>query len=210
MLPFVCQSFKQEILFLPFAFLLVLLWCERGRGEVKKDAGDNEEEVHLWSLHYNHTTRRSTAGCSGKIYSINYFLSAAKCTIDSTEILIILLTVQDEKEQLNDFKARLGGLKQRAKTIIQLKPRNPATAIKSKLPIQAVCDFKQMEVGHSCSTAKLTSLLKKKQLPVTSFYLAIVYSIYLFLYLPPDHCAPRRRMRPAKQLAALQVEGAER
>lgn len=89
---------------------------------------------------------------------INYFLSAAKCTGDSTEILIILLTVQDEKEQLNDFKARLGGLKQRAKTIIQLKPRNPATAIKSKLPIQAVCDFKQMEVGHSCSTAKLTSL----------------------------------------------------
>lgn len=34
----------------------------------------------------------------------------------------------------------------RAKTIVQLKPRNPATAIKGKQPIQAVCDFKQMEV----------------------------------------------------------------
>lgn len=38
-------------------------------------------------------------------------------------------------------------LKRRAKNIVQLKPRNPATAIKGKQPIQAVCDFKQMEVG---------------------------------------------------------------
>lgn len=45
------------------------------------------------------------------------------------------------------MNAQLEGLKQRAKTVVQLKPRNPATAIKNKLPIQAVCDFKQMEVG---------------------------------------------------------------
>lgn len=54
---------------------------------------------------------------------------------------------QDEKEQLTEFKTHLEGLKRRAKTIVQLKPRNPATAIKGKQPIQAVCDFKQMEVG---------------------------------------------------------------
>lgn len=56
---------------------------------------------------------------------------------------------QDEKEQLAEFKAHLEGLKRRAKTIVQLKPRNPATAIKGKQPIQAVCDFKQMEVCGS-------------------------------------------------------------
>lgn len=55
--------------------------------------------------------------------------------------------LQDEKEQLTEFKTHLEGLKRRAKTIVQLKPRNPATAIKGKQPVQAVCDFKQMEVG---------------------------------------------------------------
>lgn len=53
---------------------------------------------------------------------------------------------QDEKEQLTELKTHLEGLKRRAKTIVQLKPRNPATPIKGKLPVQAVCDFKQMEV----------------------------------------------------------------
>lgn len=40
------------------------------------------------------------------------------------------------------------GLNKRAKSIIQLKPRNPTTAVKGKLPIQAVCDFKQQEVSE--------------------------------------------------------------
>ena len=40
----------------------------------------------------------------------------------------------------------MSSLNKRARTIIQLKPRNPTTAIKGKLPIQAVCDFKQAEV----------------------------------------------------------------
>lgn len=55
------------------------------------------------------------------------------------------------------------GLKQRAKTIVQLKPRNPATAIKSKLPIQAVCDFKQMEVSQTGSAATRPSPFKKRR-----------------------------------------------
>lgn len=85
-----------------------------------------------------------------KYTSSNIFCLPSKCNIVSSSLFFtISLTVQDEKEQLNEFKARLEGLKQRAKTIIQLKPRNPATAIKSKLPIQAVCDFKQMEVSHN-------------------------------------------------------------
>lgn len=59
---------------------------------------------------------------------------------------MISLLHQEEKEQLNEFKTHVAGLNKRAKTIIQLKPRNPTKSIKGKLPIQAVCDFKQMEV----------------------------------------------------------------
>lgn len=56
---------------------------------------------------------------------------------------------QEEKEQLNEFKTLVTNLNKRAKSIIQLKPRNPTTPIKGKLPVQAVCDFKQQEVSSS-------------------------------------------------------------
>ncbi|XP_069477962.1 plectin isoform X5 [Ambystoma mexicanum] len=52
----------------------------------------------------------------------------------------------DEKEQLTEYKAHLSGLAKRAKAIVQLKPRSPANPLKGKLPLQAVCDYKQMEV----------------------------------------------------------------
>lgn len=58
---------------------------------------------------------------------------------------------QEEREQLNEFKTLATGLNRRAKSIIQLKPRNPTHSIKGKLPIQAVCDFKQQEVRATCS-----------------------------------------------------------
>lgn len=70
-------------------------------------------------------------------------------------IFFFLISCQDEKEHLAEFKAHLEGLKRRAKTIVQLKPRNPATAIKGKQPIQAVCDFKQMEVCGSAFSIRL-------------------------------------------------------
>lgn len=54
---------------------------------------------------------------------------------------------QEEKELLNEYKTLATSLNKRAKSIIQLKPRNPTTSIKGKLPIQAVCDFKQQEVS---------------------------------------------------------------
>ncbi|XP_044027507.1 plectin a isoform X6 [Siniperca chuatsi] len=76
-------------------------------------------------------------------------------SITVTRLEDLLQDAADEKEQLTEFKTHLEGLKRRAKTIVQLKPRNPATAIKSKLPIQAVCDFKQMEItvhrGDECA-----------------------------------------------------------
>uniref|UniRef100_A0A7N6F9T0 Plectin n=1 Tax=Anabas testudineus TaxID=64144 RepID=A0A7N6F9T0_ANATE len=76
-------------------------------------------------------------------------------SITVTRLEDLLQDAADEKEQLTEFKTHLEGLKRRAKTIVQLKPRNPATPIKAKLPVQAVCDFKQMEItvhrGDECA-----------------------------------------------------------
>ncbi|XP_047666901.1 plectin isoform X10 [Tachysurus fulvidraco] len=73
----------------------------------------------------------------------------------STRLEDLLQDALDEKEQLNEFKTHMASLNRRAKSIIQLKPRNPTTPIKGKLPIQAVCDFKQMEItmhkGEECA-----------------------------------------------------------
>ncbi|XP_054619677.1 plectin a isoform X7 [Dunckerocampus dactyliophorus] len=72
-----------------------------------------------------------------------------------TRLEDLLQDAADEKELLSEFKTHLEGLKRRAKTVVQLKPRNPATPIKNKLPIQAACDFKQMEItvhrGDECA-----------------------------------------------------------
>ncbi|KAM6974051.1 plectin a isoform 2-T2 [Tautogolabrus adspersus] len=76
-------------------------------------------------------------------------------SITVTRLEDLLQDAADEKEQLNEFKTHVEGLKRRAKTVVQLKPRNPATAIKGKQPVQAVCDFKQMEItvhrGDECA-----------------------------------------------------------
>ncbi|XP_052440160.1 plectin isoform X1 [Carassius gibelio] len=75
-------------------------------------------------------------------------------SITVTRLEDLLQDALEEKEQLNEFKTHLEGLNRRAKTIIQLKPRNTAYPVKGKLPIQAVCDFKQMEItvhkGDKC------------------------------------------------------------
>ncbi|XP_038126650.1 plectin a isoform X6 [Cyprinodon tularosa] len=76
-------------------------------------------------------------------------------SVTVTRLEDLLQDAADEKEQLAEFQTHLEGLKRRAKTVVQLKPRNPASAIKGKLPIQAVCDFKQMEItvhrGDECA-----------------------------------------------------------
>ncbi|XP_036393988.1 plectin-like isoform X2 [Megalops cyprinoides] len=76
-------------------------------------------------------------------------------SVTVTRLEDLLQDAVEEKEQLNEFKTHIAGLNKRAKTIIQLKPRDPATPLKGKLPIQAVCDFKQMEItvhkGEECA-----------------------------------------------------------
>ncbi|XP_078542690.1 plectin isoform X4 [Lissotriton helveticus] len=67
-------------------------------------------------------------------------------SITVTRLEDLLQDSIDEKEQLTEYKGHLSGLAKRAKAIVQLKPRSPANPLKGKLPLQAVCDYKQMEV----------------------------------------------------------------
>ncbi|GAA6235104.1 plectin-like isoform X7 [Lates japonicus] len=86
----------------------------------------------------------------------------------ATRLEDLLQDAVEEKEQLNEFKTMVTGLNKRAKAIIQLKPRNPTTSIKGKLPIQAVCDFKQQEItvhkGDECALLNNSQPFKWKVL----------------------------------------------
>ncbi|XP_067305397.1 plectin isoform X3 [Pseudorasbora parva] len=76
-------------------------------------------------------------------------------TTTATRLEDLLQDAVEEREQLNEFKTDIAGLNKRAKSVIQLKPRDPTTSFRGKLPIQAVCDFKQMEMtmhkGDECA-----------------------------------------------------------
>uniref|UniRef100_A0A8C8RXR8 Dystonin n=1 Tax=Pelusios castaneus TaxID=367368 RepID=A0A8C8RXR8_9SAUR len=52
----------------------------------------------------------------------------------------------EEKEQLLQYKSTVAGLVGKAKTIIQLKPRNPDSPLKTSIPIKAICDYRQIEI----------------------------------------------------------------
>ncbi|XP_067862612.1 microtubule-actin cross-linking factor 1 isoform X15 [Heptranchias perlo] len=58
----------------------------------------------------------------------------------------LLQDSMDEKEQLIKYKSSVASLVGRAKTIVQLKPRNPDNAIKTTIPIKAICDYRQIEI----------------------------------------------------------------
>ncbi|XP_034467586.1 plectin isoform X7 [Hippoglossus hippoglossus] len=86
----------------------------------------------------------------------------------ATRLEDLLQDAVEEKEELNEFKTMVTGLNKRAKSIIQLKPRNPTTPIKGKTPIQAVCDFKQQEItvhkGDECALLNNSQPFKWKVL----------------------------------------------
>ncbi|KAM6148300.1 plectin isoform 2-T2 [Rhynchocyon petersi] len=75
-------------------------------------------------------------------------------SVTVTRLEDLLQDAQEEKEQLNEYKTHLSGLAKRAKAIVQLKPRNPTHPVRSRLPLLAVCDYKQVEVtmhkGDEC------------------------------------------------------------
>uniref|UniRef100_A0A3B4W9K1 Dystonin n=1 Tax=Seriola lalandi dorsalis TaxID=1841481 RepID=A0A3B4W9K1_SERLL len=52
----------------------------------------------------------------------------------------------DEKEQLLQYRSTVAGLVGRAKNIVQLRPRNPGSPVRSSLPVKAICDYRQIEI----------------------------------------------------------------
>ncbi|XP_055462411.1 dystonin isoform X3 [Psammomys obesus] len=52
----------------------------------------------------------------------------------------------EEKEELLQYRSSVAGLMGRAKTIVQLKPRNPDNLLKTSIPIKAICDYRQIEI----------------------------------------------------------------
>ncbi|XP_042357965.1 dystonin isoform X19 [Plectropomus leopardus] len=52
----------------------------------------------------------------------------------------------DEKEQLLQYRSAVAGLVGRAKNIVQLRPRNPDSPVRSSIPVKAICDYRQIEI----------------------------------------------------------------
>ncbi|XP_066570676.1 plectin [Amia ocellicauda] len=109
-------------------------------------------------------------------------------SITVTRLEDLLQDAVEEKEQLNEYKAHVAGLNKRAKAIVQLKPRNANIPLKSKLPVQAVCDFKQMEItvhkGDECILLNNSQPYKWKILNASGNE-AVVPSV-CFIVPPPN------------------------
>uniref|UniRef100_A0A3B1JUF7 SH3 domain-containing protein n=1 Tax=Astyanax mexicanus TaxID=7994 RepID=A0A3B1JUF7_ASTMX len=52
----------------------------------------------------------------------------------------------DEKEQLLQYRSTVAGLVGRAKSVGQLKPRNPESPVRTSIPVKAICDYRQIEI----------------------------------------------------------------
>ncbi|XP_059706904.1 plectin [Haemorhous mexicanus] len=106
----------------------------------------------------------------------------------ATRLEDLLQDLAEQKEQLAELGAQLGGLSRRARTIVQLKPRSPSTPLQGRPPIQAVCDYKQMEVTvHKNDTCALVNHTQPQQWRVLSAAgsEAVVPSV-CFLLPPPN------------------------
>ncbi|KAF4105424.1 hypothetical protein G5714_013086 [Onychostoma macrolepis] len=55
----------------------------------------------------------------------------------------------DEKEQLLKYSSTVGGLVGRAKSVVQLKARNPENPIRTSISVKAICDYRQIEITIS-------------------------------------------------------------
>uniref|UniRef100_A0A3Q3FCY4 SH3 domain-containing protein n=1 Tax=Labrus bergylta TaxID=56723 RepID=A0A3Q3FCY4_9LABR len=58
----------------------------------------------------------------------------------------LLQESMEEKEQLLQYRSTVAGLVGRAKNIVQLKPRNPDSPVRSSIPVKAICDYRQIEI----------------------------------------------------------------
>ncbi|XP_054841177.1 plectin isoform X4 [Eublepharis macularius] len=109
-------------------------------------------------------------------------------SVTLTRLEDLLQDSLDEKEHLTEYQGQLAGLAKRAKAVVQLKPRSPSPPLKGRLPLQAVCDYKQMEItvhkGDSCTLLSNAQPYKWKVLDVAGSE-AVVPSV-CFLVPPPN------------------------
>jgi len=63
-------------------------------------------------------------------------------------VWLIVSSLQEEKEQLIEYRSTVANLVGRAKTVVQLRPRSAETPLRATTPIRAICDYRQIEVGH--------------------------------------------------------------
>nr|KAF6395898.1 plectin [Molossus molossus] len=126
-------------------------------------------------------------------------------SITVTRLEDLLQDAQDEREQLNEYRGHISGLAKRAKAIVQLKPRNPAHPVRGRVPLLAVCDYKQVEVTvHKGDECQLVG-------PVQPFHWKVVSSggseaavpSVCFIVPPPNQEAQEAVTRLEAQHQAL-------
>lgn len=76
--------------------------------------------------------------------------------IPPTPPFLSLACSQKERERIIDNKRQVQSLVNKSKTIVRLKPRNPEEKSSSPVMVQALCDFKQEQVGYMCSLTPKT------------------------------------------------------
>uniref|UniRef100_A0A8C4UVM1 Plectin n=1 Tax=Falco tinnunculus TaxID=100819 RepID=A0A8C4UVM1_FALTI len=126
------------------------------------------------------SARPPSAGCLGGPGPV--------CGGEHPSVPLTPLHLQEQKDQLAEYEGHLAGLARRAKTIVQLKPRSPSTPLQGRPPIQAVCDYKQMEItvhkNDECALLSNAQPYKWKVLSAAGSE-AIVPSV-CFLVPPPN------------------------
>ncbi|XP_040350640.1 plectin isoform X27 [Herpailurus yagouaroundi] len=126
-------------------------------------------------------------------------------SITVTRLEDLLQDAQDEKDQLGEYRAHLSGLAKRAKAIVQLKPRSQAHPVRGRVPLLAVCDYKQVEVTvHKGDECQLVGPAQPSHWKVLSGSgsEAAVPSV-CFLVPPPNQEAQEAVTRLDAQLQAL-------
>ncbi|XP_035285061.1 microtubule-actin cross-linking factor 1 isoform X25 [Anguilla anguilla] len=78
----------------------------------------------------------------------------------------LLQDSMEEKEQLIEYRSTVASLVGRAKTVVQLGPRNADCIVATTTPIRAVCDYRQIEItigkGEECVLEDNTQRTKWK------------------------------------------------
>lgn len=123
--------------------------------EAEEGARDYPQQVHLrqehphWQPHWSPENPRGT--------TILCFFSSKQLAvyIEPVEVKycvsVSLSVPQKEKERIMENKRQVHSLVNKSKTIVRLKPRNPEEKSSGPVIIEAICDFKQDQVGNILS-----------------------------------------------------------